>query len=311
MEGGDNLELIDFTDETNFEQFFDLIQGESNVPMVKFYANYESEHVSGCLDDQHNQFAGDYDLFGFSNGVATPNPSSELQTLLMSSGDAKGGDGEDDIEEEESSAITTPTNATTAARKADRSRTLISERRRRGRMKDNLYALRALVPNITKMDKASIVGDAVLYVQDLKMQAKKLRAEIAGLEKSKVGGEGHQKAAPKSRNPNFQLASSNQPIFKTIMQMDIFQVEDRGFYVRVECSRGPGVAPSLYKALESLTRFNVQSSNLAATLEDGFVLTFTLKVGESEPNMNLPNLKLWVTGALLNQGFAFLNQPCS
>lgn len=32
------------------------------------------------------------------------------------------------------------------------------------------------------MDKASIIGDAVLYVQELQMQAKKLKAEIADLE---------------------------------------------------------------------------------------------------------------------------------
>lgn len=34
------------------------------------------------------------------------------------------------------------------------------------------------------MDKASIVGDAVLYVQELQKQAKKLKSEIAGLESS-------------------------------------------------------------------------------------------------------------------------------
>lgn len=38
-----------------------------------------------------------------------------------------------------------------------------------------------------QMDKASIVGDAVLYVQDLQMQAKKLKAEIAGLETTLTG----------------------------------------------------------------------------------------------------------------------------
>ena len=35
-----------------------------------------------------------------------------------------------------------------------------------------------------QMDKASIVGDAVFYVQQLQMQAKKLKAEVAELESS-------------------------------------------------------------------------------------------------------------------------------
>lgn len=34
------------------------------------------------------------------------------------------------------------------------------------------------------MDKASIVGDAVIYVEDLQRQAKKLKAEIEGLMES-------------------------------------------------------------------------------------------------------------------------------
>lgn len=38
-----------------------------------------------------------------------------------------------------------------AKSRRDRSRTLISERRRRGRMKEKLYELRSLVPNITKV----------------------------------------------------------------------------------------------------------------------------------------------------------------
>ena len=59
--------------------------------------------------------------------------------------------------------------------------------------------------------------------------------------------------------------------------MDVFQVEERGFYVRLVCNKGGGVALSLYKALESLTDFIVQSSNLA-TVSERFVLTFTLNV---------------------------------
>ncbi|XP_020253731.1 transcription factor FER-LIKE IRON DEFICIENCY-INDUCED TRANSCRIPTION FACTOR-like [Asparagus officinalis] len=67
--------------------------------------------------------------------------------------------------------------------KRDRSKTLVAERRR-SRMKDKLYALRSLVPNITKMDKASIIGDAIVYVQSLKDEAKKLSDDISILESS-------------------------------------------------------------------------------------------------------------------------------
>lgn len=37
---------------------------------------------------------------------------------------------------------------------------------------------------MVQMDKASIVGDAVLYVQELQKQAKKLRSEIASFDSS-------------------------------------------------------------------------------------------------------------------------------
>ncbi|KAJ4977949.1 hypothetical protein NE237_008729 [Protea cynaroides] len=54
-----------------------------------------------------------------------------------------------------------------------------SEPRKRDRERtSSIYALSSLVPNITKMDKASIVGDVVLYVQEMQMKAKKLKAEI-------------------------------------------------------------------------------------------------------------------------------------
>lgn len=99
-----------------------------------------------------------------------------------------------------------------------------------------------------------------------------------------------------------QAANSNHPVCRKILQMDVFQVEERGFYVRLVCPKGAGVAASLYKALESLNSFQVQNSNLA-TASERFVFTFTLNVKESEQDTTLPDLKLWIAGALLNQGF--------
>lgn len=59
--------------------------------------------------------------------------------------------------------------------------------------------------------------------------------------------------------------------------MDVIQVEAKAFYVRLVCNKGRQIAASIFKALESLTGFNVQSSNLATSTND-YVLTFTLNV---------------------------------
>lgn len=47
--------------------------------------------------------------------------------------------------------------------------------------------------------------------------------------------------------------------------------------MRLVCNKGEGVAVSLYKALESLTSFSIQNSNLT-TVSEKFVLTFTSDV---------------------------------
>ncbi|CAA3005247.1 transcription factor FER-LIKE IRON DEFICIENCY-INDUCED TRANSCRIPTION FACTOR [Olea europaea subsp. europaea] len=290
--------LIDFLEEANFDQFIELVRGENEDPIVNFSQNYDYDlHIAGCLAE--NQFApAPVELFDFD--IATnPNLDYAIDSFPQ---DTKAVE-EDNDEEESSATTTTPTKRNT---KVDRSRTLISERRRRGRMKEKLYALRSLVPNITKMDKASIVGDAVVYLQELQMQAKKLKAEVASLESSLTQGDICQGVNIQTAN---EVNSNNfYSIIKKILKMDVFQVDERGFYVRLVCNKGQGVAVSLFRALESLISFNVQSSNLA-TSADNFVLTFTLHGRESEVDMNLPNLKLWIASAFLNQGFDFGTSP--
>ncbi|KAL5832775.1 hypothetical protein ACOSQ3_016449 [Xanthoceras sorbifolium] len=303
------VQLHDFIDHPNFDQFVDLIRGEN-------------EDTFGCLDhDLINGFPIDNHQFGlapldvFALNETNCTMVSDLNFVLNSMPSTLHGDTkemeeeeEDNDEDEDDSSGTTIRTTTTNGRKTktDRAKTLISERRRRGRMKEKLYQLRALVPNITKMDKASIVGDAVLYVQNLQTKAKKLKAEIASLEASlAANSERHQESTQNYSKRNQVPRRVNLPISKEIMQMDVFQVEERSFYARLVCNKGEGVAASLYKALESLTSFNVQNSNLS-TVSERLVLTFTLNVIDSEPGMNLPNLKLWVTGALLNQGFEVL-----
>ncbi|XP_048425563.1 transcription factor FER-LIKE IRON DEFICIENCY-INDUCED TRANSCRIPTION FACTOR-like isoform X2 [Pyrus x bretschneideri] len=239
-----NFELQDFIDDANFDQFIDIIRGDGEDPAANFDPDLM---MNGCFDDyslfgQAGSTTPPGLMFGF-NDVIVSDPTTSLFATPNFDGEMKGGE-EEYYNDGEDSSGTTTTMTTTKRQKVDRSRTLVSERKRRGSMKERLYALRSLVPNITKMDKASIVGDSVLYVQDLQQQAKKLKAEIASLEASLAGAddrEGH---------------------------------------------------------LEGLTKPNKDSNN------DQFFSKGILQVKKCEQDVvNLPNLKLWVTGAFLNQGF--------
>nr|WKE35124.1 basic helix-loop-helix family protein [Rosa persica] len=302
-----DFELHDFIDDAKFDQFIDLIRGEFEDPAAQF----DLDLIRGsCFDNQLCPTTDTVDLFGFDqfNTTVLCDPAPFL-TTLPSFGGEMNDIGEEDNDGGDSCGTTTTTTTTnttatmTKKTKVDRSRTLVSERSRRGRMKEKLYALRSLVPNITKMDKASIIGDAVFYVQDLEKQAKKLKAEISGLEASLEGSEENQ-GSTQNLTKNKLVADNYHYVPKGTIQIDVSQVKEKGFYVKVGCNRGVGVATALYKAIESLTSFTVQSSNLNMVNSKRFEITLALNVKECEHEIiNLPNLKLWVTGAFLNQGF--------
>ncbi|CAN6444749.1 unnamed protein product [Victoria cruziana] len=52
-----------------------------------------------------------------------------------------------------------------------------AERQRREKLNQRFYALRAVVPNISKMDKASLLGDAVSYITELQKKLRDMEAE--------------------------------------------------------------------------------------------------------------------------------------
>ncbi|CAK7345712.1 unnamed protein product [Dovyalis caffra] len=63
---------------------------------------------------------------------------------------------------------------------------VVSERNKRKKLNDKLLALREAVPKISRLDKASIIKDAIEYIQDLQEQERRLQAEIMELESERL-----------------------------------------------------------------------------------------------------------------------------
>ncbi|PUZ75466.1 hypothetical protein GQ55_1G171600 [Panicum hallii var. hallii] len=114
--------------------------------------------------------------------------SEALQSLCIGAdgdGGAVAGDGGQQHRDGYSSVPDAGSNssaATAGAGSIGSSVVVVTERRCRRRLNDRLYALRRVVPNITKMDKASVLKDAIEYILQLQQLERQLLAELALLE---------------------------------------------------------------------------------------------------------------------------------
>ncbi|XP_062073618.1 transcription factor MYC2-like [Humulus lupulus] len=153
-----------------------------------------------------------------------------------------------------------------------------AERQRREKLNQRFYALRAVVPNVSKMDKASLLGDAISYINELKSKLQTSETDKEDLQKQ-MDSMKRELASKDSRSSSADqdLSMSNHGGSKLIdLDIDV-KIIGWDAMIRIQCSKKNHPAARVMAALMELD-LDVHHASVSV-VNDLMIQQATVKMG--------------------------------
>uniref|UniRef100_A0A7N0ZRM7 BHLH domain-containing protein n=1 Tax=Kalanchoe fedtschenkoi TaxID=63787 RepID=A0A7N0ZRM7_KALFE len=228
-----------------------------------------------CYDNQVQQFPNNEYTIWNENYVSKAGPEAKRKAIRNISAATRSSEAEDHIK---------------------------AERKRREKLSQRFIALSAVIPGLTKMDKATLLEDATKYVKQLQEQIKKLEKQTKSptmIESAVVV-----KKTLLEINDNNMPGFSNETSFneRTLLDESLPEIEarfcDRKVLIRVHCDRKKGVAEKILSEIGKL-HMTVLNSSVLAFGSSAIIVAVIAKVKfefnateshHNSINTNVPNL---------------------
>ncbi|KAL2348272.1 hypothetical protein Fmac_002272 [Flemingia macrophylla] len=131
---------------------------------------------------------------------------------------------------------------------------IIAERKRREKISQQFIALSALIPGLKKMDKATVLGDAIRHVKELQEQVKVLEEQNKRKRVESVvyvNKSTHEDVSDTSSNSGDGNSYGPSKTNASLPQVEA-RVSDKHVLIRIHCDKQKGLFMNILKEVENL-----------------------------------------------------------